>query len=265
MGGSYKVTHLLSCRPLQELWFKLRIMSLPDYKSTGKQSTAPVHSKSQVIQLNIGGHVFCTTLVTIRRFPNSTLADLFNGPSKPRMDSEGRYFIDRDGTYFGYILEYLRTESLPTKHLHEVHKDALYYDIKPLIKAIEETPQFFGESVGRQQFLTCVPNYRENLEVIVKVARAEAIASRYSTITVCVVRTEEDLVKYNDAIDSLGSPKESVVSFGPWKAPASAEDLLDCIKMDIEAKGYNIKIQPHNKGFLFKSHNFFYKLIFTWW
>uniref|UniRef100_A0A671L797 Potassium channel tetramerization domain containing 14 n=1 Tax=Sinocyclocheilus anshuiensis TaxID=1608454 RepID=A0A671L797_9TELE len=222
--------------------------------------------KSQVVQLNIGGHVVSTTLGTIRKFPNSTLADLFNRSTK-QMDSEGRHFVDRDGTYFGCILEYLRTERLPTEHLQEVHKEALYYDIKPLVKAIEETPQFFGETVGRQQFLARVPNYRENLEVIVRVARAEAIASRYSNIIVCVVRTEEDLARYNNAIDSLGTPRESVVSFGPWKAPASVEDLLDCVKMDIEAKGYKVKIQPHSidKAFLFKSYDFFYKLIFTWW
>uniref|UniRef100_A0A673G370 Potassium channel tetramerization domain containing 14 n=1 Tax=Sinocyclocheilus rhinocerous TaxID=307959 RepID=A0A673G370_9TELE len=113
--------------------------------------------KSQVVQLNIGGHVFSTTLGTIH---------LFNGSTK-RMDSEGRHFVDRDGTYFGCILEYLRMERLPTEHLQEVHKKALYYDIKPLVKAIEETPQFFGETVGRQPFLARVPNYRENLEVIV--------------------------------------------------------------------------------------------------
>ncbi|XP_051580308.1 BTB/POZ domain-containing protein KCTD14 [Myxocyprinus asiaticus] len=242
-------------------------MSLPDYKSTGKQSTAPVQSKSQVVQLNIGGHVFSTTLGTIRKFPNSTLADLFNGSSKLRMDSEGRYFIDRNGTHFGLILEYLRSEKVPTEHLQEVHKEALYYDIKPLAKAIEDMPQIFGETVGRQQFLARVPNYRENLEVIVKVARAEAIASRYSKIIVCVLRTEDDLARYNDAIDNIDTPKESVVRFGPWKAPASVEDLLDCIRMDIEAKGYKVKIEPHNidKGFLFKSYNFFYKLTFTWW
>ncbi|XP_056622635.1 BTB/POZ domain-containing protein KCTD14 [Triplophysa dalaica] len=240
-------------------------MSLPDCKSTGKQSTSPVKAKSQVVQLNIGGHVFSTTLATIRKFPDSTLADLFNGSSNARMDSEGRYFIDRDGTHFGYILAYLRTENLPTQHLQEVHQDALYYNIKLLVKAIEETPQFFGEKVGRQQFLNRVPNYRENLEVILKVARAEAIASRYSTIIVCVVKTDDDLARYKDAIDSLGALKESVVTFGPWKAPASGVDLLDCIKLDIEAKGYNVKIHPHSKAFLFKSNDFFYKLTFTWW
>lgn len=47
----------------------------------------------------------------------------------------------------------------------QVHREAVYYNIKPLIKRLEETPQLFGELVGRQQFLSRVPHYRENIEV----------------------------------------------------------------------------------------------------
>lgn len=182
-------------------------------------------------------------------------------------DTEGRCFIDRDGTHFGAILEYLRSEEVPTKKLLEVHKEALYYDIKPLMKLLEESPQFFGEKVGRQQFLSHVLNYHENLEVLIRVGRAEAMASRYSTIIICVLKTEDDLLRYNDALVSLDTRKESIVSFGPWNAQATVEDLLDCIKMDIEVKGYKVNIKPHSteKAFLFKSHDFFYKLTFTWW
>uniref|UniRef100_A0A4W4HIP5 BTB domain-containing protein n=2 Tax=Electrophorus electricus TaxID=8005 RepID=A0A4W4HIP5_ELEEL len=242
-------------------------MSLPECKSPRKQSADPQHLHSTVVQLNVGGHLYTTTLGTLRKFPNSKLADMFNGPPKLRKDAEGRYFIDRDGKHFGSILEYLRTEEIPTKHLQEVHREAVYYDVKPLAKLLEETPLLFGETVGRQQFLSRVRNYHENLEVIIRVARAEAMASRYSTIIMCILRTEDDLARYNDAIDSLDTKKESVVNFGPWKASATVEDLLDCIKMDIEAKGYKVSLKPHNadKGFLFKSHDFFYKLTFTWW
>ncbi|TRZ02139.1 hypothetical protein DNTS_014236 [Danionella cerebrum] len=241
-------------------------MSLPEYKSTGKQSSAPVPSKSHVINLNIGGCSFSTTLGTIQKFPNSVLSDFCCGSTR-RLDAEGRIFIDRDGTHFGPVLEFLRMEKLPNAHLQEVHREAQFYGIRPLVKAIEDTPQFFGETVGRQQFLARVPHYRENLEVIMRVARAEAIASRHSQIIVCVLRTEEDLVRYNDAVEGLGYQRESVVTFGPWKAHVSVEDLLDCIRMDIARKGYTVKIEPHRieKAFLFKSYDFFYKLIFTWW
>lgn len=47
----------------------------------------------------------------------------------------------------------------------QVHREAVHYNIKPLVKQLEETPQFFGEVVGRQQFLFRVPHYKENIEV----------------------------------------------------------------------------------------------------
>ncbi|KAF4072027.1 hypothetical protein AMELA_G00269610 [Ameiurus melas] len=212
-------------------------MSLPDIKPSRKLAGEPLKQCS-VVQLNVGGQVYTTTLVTLRRIPNSKLAEMFSVPSKLIKDAEGRCFVDRDGTHFRAILEYLRSEEVPTKNLQEVHKEAVYYGIKPLVKLLEETPQFFGEKVGRQQFLSHVRNYHENLEVLIRVGRAEAMASRYSIIIMCVLKTDNELARYNDAMVSLDSRKESIVTFGPWNSQATAEDLLDCIKMDIEAKGY---------------------------
>ncbi|KAM3874793.1 BTB/POZ domain-containing protein KCTD14 [Diretmus argenteus] len=241
-------------------------MSLPDYKSPGKQSS-PAALRSPVVQLNIGGHVFTTTLSTLRKHPDSKLAELFIGQPKLRTDAEGRYFIDRDGAHFGAILDFLRTDRLPSEDVQQVHREAVHYDIKPLVKQLEEAPQFFGELVGRQQFLSRVPHYKENIEVLIRIARAEAIAARHSTIMICILRTEEDLGLYDSAISSLEADKESVVTFGPWKAAPNVRDLLDCIQMDIESQGYRVSIQPHSreKGFLSKSYDFFYKLTFTWW
>lgn len=63
--------------------------------------------------------------------------------------------------------------------------------------------------------------------MLIRIARAEAIATRHSTIMICVLRTEEDLGFYDNAIGSLEADKESVVTFGPWKAVPSVKDLLD--------------------------------------
>ncbi|GLD65683.1 BTB/POZ domain-containing protein KCTD14-like protein [Lates japonicus] len=241
-------------------------MSLPDYKSADKQSAAAA-PLSPVVQLNVGGHLFSTSLSTLRKHPDSRLAELFSGQPKLRPDAQGRYFIDRDGSHFRAVLGFLRSEQLPTENIQEVHREAVYYNIKPLIKRLEETPQLFGELVGRQQFLSRVPHYKENIEVLIRIARAEAIAARHSTIMICVLRTEEDLGFYDNAINSLEADKESVVTFGPWKAVPSVKDLLDCVKMDIESQGYKVSIQPHvmEKNFLSRSYDFFYKLTFTWW
>lgn len=104
-------------------------------------------------------------------------------------------------------------------------------------------------------------------QVLIRVARAEAVAARYSTMLICVLRTEEDFSCYDDAISSLGADKESVVVFGPWKAAPSVCDLLDCIQTDIRHHGYHVSIQRHatDKNFLFRTYDCFYKLTFTWW
>ncbi|KAM8769428.1 BTB/POZ domain-containing protein KCTD14 [Acanthopagrus schlegelii] len=241
-------------------------MSLPDYKSPEKHSSAAAPA-SPVVQLNVGGHLFTTFLSTLRKHPDSRLAELFSGQPKLRTDTQGRYFLDRDGSHFGAVLEFLRSDCVPTENIQEVHREALYYNIKPLIKRLEETPRLFGELVGRQQFLSRVPHYKENIEVLIRIARAEAIATRRSTIMICVLRTEEDLGFYDNAINSLEADKESVVTFGPWKAVPSVKDLLDCVKTDIESQGYRVSIEPHvaEKSFLSRSYDYFYNLIFTWW
>uniref|UniRef100_A0A8C6NWV8 Potassium channel tetramerization domain containing 14 n=1 Tax=Nothobranchius furzeri TaxID=105023 RepID=A0A8C6NWV8_NOTFU len=137
--------------------------------SNGKQASTQT-VPSPVVQLNVGGQLFSTTLSTLRKHPDSRLAELFSGHPKPRIDAQGRLFIDRDGTHFGPVLEFLRSEKLPTENIREVHEEAVHYGIKALVKRLEETPQMFGELVGRQQFLSRVPHYKENIEVRLQVS-----------------------------------------------------------------------------------------------
>lgn len=73
-----------------------------------------------MVQLNVGGHLFSTTLSTLRRPPDSKLAELFRGQPRLRTDPQGRFFIDRDGSHFGSVLEFLRSERLPTENVQEV-------------------------------------------------------------------------------------------------------------------------------------------------
>ncbi|CAB1348846.1 unnamed protein product, partial [Coregonus sp. 'balchen'] len=219
-------------------------MSLPDSRSPGKQYSSGQLSCS-VVLLNVGGHVFTTSLSTLRKHPDSQLASMFSSGQQPKLptDAKGRYFIDRDGTHFGAILQFLRTQRLPTESVLEVYQEALHYDIRTLVKQLQDSAQVFGETVGRQQFIS---------RVLVRVARAEAIAARHSAVIVCVLRNEEDLGRYDNAINNL--EEQEVVRFGPWK-------------MDVEARGYKVRYEPHSsdRGFLFKSNDgFLYKLIFTW-
>ncbi|KAM3837539.1 BTB/POZ domain-containing protein KCTD14 isoform 1-T1 [Vipera latastei] len=238
----------------------------PEPKILGKQSLANSPMQCQIIELNIGGEIFTTTLNTLKKHPGSKLAEMF-GKAKPQTDSVGRVFIDRPGTYFKYILEYLRGDCVPLQNVEEVYKEAVYYDLKPLIKQLEESPEIFGELVARKQFVARVPNYSENIELMIRIARAEAVASRQSSVILCMMKTLEDVARCSDALSILDTSKKSVVQFGPWKAAPNILDLLDCIKMDIEAKGYKTSVQSYvpEKGFRFKANEFFYRFLFHWW
>ncbi|XP_069748267.1 BTB/POZ domain-containing protein KCTD14 [Narcine bancroftii] len=242
-------------------------MSSAGSRGTGKSSLGSPQNTLSVVTLNIGGHIYWTTLSTLKRFPGTKLAEMVNGQSKPKMDAEGRYFFDRDGKHFHHVLEFLRGSEPPPHLAAELYEEALFYDIEPLAKLLEDSPKLFGEAVGRRQFLARVPNYQENIEVMVRVARAEAVASRHSTVTVSVVKTEQEVARCHEEVNGLDTGRESVVRFGPWKAEPSISDLLDCVKADIESKGYCTSYKPleTGKGFLARPCEFLYKFTFTWW
>lgn len=75
--------------------------------SSGSRSTPGTR-----ISINIGGYTFKTarTTLTTNRAKGSLLEELVNGDC----DSDGVYFLDRDGQYFHFVLNYLRdgTDSL---------------------------------------------------------------------------------------------------------------------------------------------------------
>ena len=67
---------------------------------------------SSTVNLNVGGHVFKTSVQTLTKDPNSMLAAMFSGKFEMKPCEDGSFFIDRDGTHFRFILNYLRTGKL---------------------------------------------------------------------------------------------------------------------------------------------------------
>ena len=65
-----------------------------------------------IVKLNVGGHYFTTSLQTLTKDPNSMLAAMFSGKFEMEPRGDGAFFIDRDGTHFRFILNYLRTGKL---------------------------------------------------------------------------------------------------------------------------------------------------------
>jgi len=61
------------------------------------------------ILLDVGGHHFSTTIQTLTSVPDSHLGRMFSGRFPIKInDDDGRIFIDRDGTHFNTILNFLR-------------------------------------------------------------------------------------------------------------------------------------------------------------
>ena len=75
-------------------------------------SDSQVSSSSfpEVVELNVGGQLYTTRLRTLTAVPDSLLWSSFSrgSPQAAARDSGGRFFFDRDGFLFRYILDYLR-------------------------------------------------------------------------------------------------------------------------------------------------------------
>ena len=75
-----------------------------------------IMAQINVIDVNVGGMVYTTTVETLASAKGSLLASYFcnaDGSAEGLgKDSCGRWFIDRDGVLFRYILDYLRNRRL---------------------------------------------------------------------------------------------------------------------------------------------------------
>ena len=110
-----------------------------------------VHFPS-IIELNVGGHRFTTTLRTLTKDPDSMLAAMFSGRHEIERCKDGAFFIDRDGTHFRFILNYLRNGELilpdGATFLKELEVEAKFYLIQGILdELMPKALQNFEESV----------------------------------------------------------------------------------------------------------------------
>uniref|UniRef100_A0A6B2LI17 BTB domain-containing protein n=1 Tax=Arcella intermedia TaxID=1963864 RepID=A0A6B2LI17_9EUKA len=115
-----------------------------------------------MVSLNVGGVIYLTSKTTLLKHPGTMLHSMFSGRHTVTKDQNGHYFIDRDGTIFKYILNYLRTgyfPDLPVKELIELKIEAEYFSITPLVLALDR--QLESLLVGKFAVL----RYNENSNV----------------------------------------------------------------------------------------------------
>ena len=114
------------------------------------------------IKLDIGGHIFSCSRSTLCKYEDSMLAAMFSGRHELVKGEDGTYFIDRDGTYFRYILNFLRdgitvNADLPESKtaLREIRRESDYYQlhlltniIDELLSAPPESPDFSQDEIN---------------------------------------------------------------------------------------------------------------------
>ena len=96
-----------------------------------------------VIKLNVGGHVFQTSLDNLRKYPQSVLATMFSESFELVKGEDGSYFIDRDGEHFRHILNYLRsgegpTSAIPANSKEEIRREATFYGLTGLVAILND-------------------------------------------------------------------------------------------------------------------------------
>nr|XP_033789708.1 BTB/POZ domain-containing protein KCTD1 isoform X1 [Geotrypetes seraphini] len=103
------------------------------------KSNAPVH-------IDVGGHMYTSSLATLTKYHESRIGRLFDGTEPIVLDSlKQHYFIDRDGQMFRYILNFLRTSKLlipdDFKDYSLLYEEAKYFQLQPMLMELERWKQ----------------------------------------------------------------------------------------------------------------------------
>ncbi|XP_068596290.1 BTB/POZ domain-containing protein KCTD12b [Brachionichthys hirsutus] len=116
-------------------------MALPDRGISGEEAPFP-----EIIELNVGGQVYITRYATLTSVPDSLLGEMFTRKSAKGLarDTKGRFFVDRDGFLFRYILDYMRDQHLVLPdHFPErgrLQREAEFFNLPELVKLL--APRF---------------------------------------------------------------------------------------------------------------------------
>lgn len=106
-----------------------------------------------IVELNVGGVFYTTSLTTLTKDADSLLAQVFSGKVPIPKDAKGKYFIDRDGVLFRYVLDFLRNDSLVLpdsfREAEGLRNEANYFKLKGMLEAL--AAQFGSELASKSK------------------------------------------------------------------------------------------------------------------
>ncbi len=109
-------------------------------KEQQKQQFMDTHTFDHIVKLNVGGTLFTTSTATLTSCPDTMLGAMFSGRhALPKDEETGAHFIDRDGTHFREILNFLRAPTvykigpLDPKSKVELEREAEFYGLRDVM------------------------------------------------------------------------------------------------------------------------------------
>ena len=157
----------------------------------------------QKITLDIDGYKCSTSLQTLRAEPESMLGAMFSGRHPIIKQDDGSFFIDRDGTHFRIILNYLRggitsSELLPDNKLllSELLTEVNYYQLKGLEEILKSKENESPKVITQEEIFRFMK--RDSLGYF---ATTKALSFRNCKLN--NLRFEK--IKFNHSIDFSGS------------------------------------------------------------
>uniref|UniRef100_A0A8W8HMX3 BTB domain-containing protein n=1 Tax=Magallana gigas TaxID=29159 RepID=A0A8W8HMX3_MAGGI len=173
-----------------------------------------------VIELNVGGKHYTTTLLTLVKCKDTMLAAMFSGNYDVKMDQHGRYFIDADGENFHYILNYLRYGELPPQEISpKIYREAVYFGLQGMVEELEKHPIFLAK-IHRESFRAQFPGYTK----LDKKPKLETFDKNHW----CTLKSKNKKKAKTDFI------------LGPWTSKSTEKEVMDCIAFDLRERGFSL-------------------------
>ena len=155
------------------------------------------------VKLNVGGHYFTTSVQTLTKDPNSMLAAMFSGKFETKTCEDGAFFIDRDGTHFRFILNYLRTGKLTLPEgatfLKELEEEAEFYQIQGMVdelKLMSKSLAIVNLNVGGHHFTTSIQTLTRDPNSMLAAMFSGKFDVKRSTNGTCVIDRDGTHFRY---------------------------------------------------------------------